>query len=356
MSDFDVFTDHSFLSHGGDIYRNHVRLDFSINLNPLPVPDTVKEAAFRGLGRMREYPDPLQRKLTRAIARMESVPETCILCGNGASELIMGIVRAFRPEKALLTAPCYSGYEYALKAAGAETEHHYLDESRGFELGEDYLEKLDEGPDMIFLTDPNNPNGKRIGRELLEEILGRCRQKDVIPVLDECFLPLSSEGGRKGSLCPEKSGALHLRAFTKTFSMPGIRIGYLLCNDPERVRLIRRNLPEWNVSVIAEEAGVEAARVACETDYVRRSSELIRIEREVLVRELSGLGFRVYPGDANYLLFRAEPGLYEDLLEQGILIRKCGNYRGLDERYFRIAVRTPEANAELIRTIKELKR
>ena len=108
------------MHHGGDIYRNKIIADFSVNLNPAGTPGEVAEAAHNSLLRIKEYPDIEQEAVKTAVAEWVGVDREWIAAGNGASELIMGIVRAFRPEKALLTAPCYSGYEYALKAAGAE--------------------------------------------------------------------------------------------------------------------------------------------------------------------------------------------------------------------------------------------
>lgn len=349
--------------HGGDVYRNEVVLDFSVNLNPMPMPRDVMDAAAAGLIELHQYPDPLQQKLRENIAEYEGVSAGSIICGNGASELLMAVCHAFRPKRALITAPCYAGYERALASVDAEVTEYRLEETAGFALGEDFLSHLTEDVDIVFIADPNNPDGKLIGASLKEKIAEVCREKGIVLVIDECFLPLT-ERGLETSLAPGCAGsgfgsggadnALHLRAFTKTFAIPGIRIGYMISDDRERLDLVAKHLPEWNVSRIAERTGEAAAKVLSGTDYLASSVRMISDERAFLMKELETLGIRVYESDTNYLLFRSRPDLYERLLGKGILIRRCANFSGLDDTYFRIAVRTHEDNKQLISALKEI--
>lgn len=337
--------------HGGDVYRNKVELDFSVNLNPVPMPDEVRQAAMTGLLEMHKYPDPLHQRLREAIASYEGVSADDVICGSGASELLMAVCHAFRPRRALVNAPCYAGYACALNAVGAETEEYMLDEDGGFEADEEFLACLTDDTDMVFIADPNNPNGRLMDRDLKSMTAGICREKGITLVIDECFLPLTDRGGEG---CDLSDGALHLRAFTKTFAVPGLRIGYMIGGDRGKLDEIRRHLPEWNMSCPAEHAGAAAAEVLRDSDYLERSNGLIRTEREYLRRELQNLGIRTYRSDTNFILFRAAKDLYDRLLEKGILIRSCANFSGLDETFFRIAVRMHDDNVRLISAIKEL--
>ena len=337
--------------HGGDVYRNEVRLDFSVNLNPLEMPVSVAEAVMAGLEEIHQYPDPQQQSLREGIASFEGLSPDHIVCGNGASELIMAAVHAVKPKKALVSAPCYAGYAVALKAEDVVTEEYPLREENDFALDEGVLERISADTDIVFIADPNNPNGKLISPELKKEIAEKCAECGAVPVIDECFLPLTGEWEERKDLSDE---ALHLRAFTKTFAIPGIRLGYMISRDRELLKGIRKHLPEWNVSRIAERTGEAAAKVLAETDYIERSVSMIREERAYLAGELAGCGIRVYPGDANYLLIRSVPDLYDRLLAKGILIRRCANFSGLDETYFRIAVRRREDNETLIKAIGEI--
>lgn len=337
--------------HGGDVYRNEVRLDFSVNLNPLEMPQSVTEAMMSGLHEIQQYPDPSQQKLREGIAAFEGVSPDEIICGNGASELIMAAVHAVKPEKALVTAPCYAGYAVALKVEDAVVEEYYLDEKKGFALDEGMLNFIGPDTDMVFIADPNNPNGRLIDPKLKKAIAARCEETGTLLLIDECFYPLT-EAGRKPAKLTD--GALHLRAFTKTFAIPGIRLGYMISGDEELLGRIRKHLPEWNVSRIAERTGEAAAAVLAETDYLSRSVRMIGEERDYLRRELAELGIRTYPGDANYILIRSDEDLYERLLARGILIRRCANFSGLDESFFRIAVRRHEDNEIFIQTLEEI--
>lgn len=346
--------------HGGDVYRNEVRIDFSVNLNPLGVPAEIIEAAHQGLREVTQYPDPYHTELRQAIAAFEKTDPDNIVCGSGASELIMASVHAISPGEALITAPCYSGYETALRASDTVIHYCGLDENAGFRLDEGILNCITEKTDMVFLTNPNNPNGRLIDSDLLYLIKEKCADCGVSLVLDECFLPLTGTDCR----IPDDN-VLHLRAFTKTFAVPGIRLGYIISNDISMLDRIRLHLPEWNVSRIAEKAGAAASRILAQSGYLQNAVDMTKTERGYLEQGLTSLGFRVYPSDVNYLLFRTDPGmqerfresgtdLYDELLKSGIMIRRCSNFHGLDESFYRIAVRKHEENAELISALRRI--
>ena len=320
--------------HGGDVYRNEVRLDFSVNLNPLPMPAEVTEAMRAGMEEIHQYPDHEQQKLRESIASLEQTEPDSIVCGNGASELLMAAVHAVMPKRAVITAPCYAGYAVALKAADAEITEYFLDEDNDFAPDEGILELITDDTDMVFIADPNNPNGKLIDPALKGAIAQRCEECGSVLVIDECFYPLTGAGIRSGEL---NDNALHLRAFTKTFAIPGIRLGYVISRDREMLTAIRKHLPEWNVSRIAERTGEAAAALMEKTGYLEESVRMIDRERGYLAGQLEKLGIRVYGSDTNY-----------------ILIRRCANFSGLDETYFRIAVRKHEENEELIKIIGEV--
>ena len=360
--------------HGGDIYRNNVTLDFSVNLNPEPAPEEIMTAALRGLELMHNYPDPLQEELRAAIGGMTGAAAEDVVCGCGASELMMATVHAVRPKKALITSPCYAGYGYALRAANAEVAEYMLKEEADFALDAGFADCITEDTDIVFIANPNNPNGRLIEPEVLERIKRKCAETGTVLVIDECFLQLTERYAEK----PDTSdGAVHLRAFTKTFAIPGIRMGYMVCGDRKLTDAVRKHLPEWNISAIAERIGIAAAKVISGTGYLEKSNAAIARERSYLEKGLRELGIKVYPSDTNYLLLRQEelgdrmpesergldgkmPGsgswLYDRLLEKGILVRRCANYSGLDESYIRIAVRRHEDNEKLLAALAEILR
>ncbi len=350
--------------HGGDIYRNDVTLDFSVNLNPEPAPEEIMTAALRGLELMHNYPDPLQEELRATIGEMAGASAEDIVCGCGASELMMATVHAVQPKKALIASPCYAGYSYALEASDAVIAEYALKEENDFALDEGFADCISEDTDIVFIANPNNPNGRLIDPEVLECIKRKCAENGTVLVIDECFLQLTE---RYAEMPDTSDGAVHLRAFTKTFAIPGIRMGYMVCGDRELTAEVRKHLPEWNISAIAERIGIAAAKVISGTGYLEKSNAAIARERSYLEKGLRELGIKVYQSDTNYLLLRqvkelgdqlpgSGNGLYDRLLEKGILVRRCANYCGLDESYIRIAVRRHEDNEQLLATLEEILR
>lgn len=336
--------------HGGDIYRNEVNMDFSVNINPLGMPDKVKAALQRAVGRCGEYPDQEAGRLKEAVSRALSVPGEYFLFGNGASELFMGLVHGIRPEKIMIPVPSFYGYEYAAKAAEADIVYFPLKEEDGFLPKEDFLERLTEDIDLLFLANPNNPTGKPVSGEYLEKLLKKCREKNIYVALDECFIEFCAGIPSMLSKVREYDNLLLIRAFTKVFAIPGVRLGYLVCSNQKLLEKIREQLSEWNLSVFAQEAGIACAD---SLSFVKESAEYVKTERQVLTERLRKLGLRVYPGEANFILFYSEKPLYERLLQRGILIRDCGNFRGLSKGYYRIAVKSREDNEKLWKAIGE---
>ena len=180
--------------HGGDIYGG-IALDFSANVSPLGTPRSVTDAIERALPELYRYPDPYCRTLVQTISEYEGVPKNFVLCGNGASELIYAYCGAVRPKRAMELAPTFSEYSLALRRTGCEVVRFALDQNENFDLRKDFLPFLArEKIDALFLCNPNNPTGRLIADDLLEEILRICREKNIALFVDECFLSLSDGG------------------------------------------------------------------------------------------------------------------------------------------------------------------
>ena len=206
-------------------------------------------------------------------------------------------------------------------------------------------------PEVFFLCNPNNPTGRLADGVLLKEILALCEELGTYLFADECFLDLTDGGGSLKPFLTRCPRLFILKAFTKSYGMAGVRLGYGLCADAALLHGMSETVPPWNVSTLAQAAGVAALG---ETEFLEKTRALVRAERAWLAEQLAALGFRVIPSDANYLLFRAAPGLDAALREQGILIRNCENYAGLCPGWYRIAVRTREENEALIRALREV--
>lgn len=345
--------------HGGDIYRNKGVLDFSVNTNPLGAPDPVRLAAAHAAADMGRYPDIRCEELKKAISRFEGVPEENIICGNGAAELIFAAALAVKPKRALVLSPSFLEYERALKAAGAGIQYFSLPEEKDFEADESLLEEVTPELDMIFLCNPNNPTGCVIKRKLLEKVLKKCRQYGILLVLDECFIDFLEDPGtatmKEASFMSRE--LLIVKAFTKLFAMPGLRLGYAFGCNRELLDKMKEFLQPWNVSVPAQAGGI-AALTDCGRyhvdEYIKDTRKYVKEERRNMEAALKELGYYVYPSRANYLFFRGRPMLYEAALSAGFLIRDCSSYRGLSSGCYRVAVRKKEENERFITWLRGL--
>ncbi|WP_343209152.1 histidinol-phosphate transaminase [Anaerolentibacter hominis] len=341
--------------HGGEKGENEILYDFSVNLNPLGMPEAVKTAVAGQLSGMECYPDDSCRLLRNKIAGREGIPPEWILCGNGAADLIYRIAYGIRPKQALLTAPTFSEYERALDLTGCQIHYYDLKREDEFRLPADFTEQLTEQIGICFLCQPGNPVGNLIPREQLRKILKVCEENKILLILDECFLALTGYDNDYDmtEFLRDSSVLFILKAFTKTYAMAGLRLGYLMSSNLELLDKIKAAGAPWSVSVPAQLAGTAALEMEQEA-YLKRAVKLIREERAYLVSGLEKIGYRIIPGVSNFILFEGRLGLYEELLKQKILIRRCGNYRNLDCGYYRIAVRSHEENMILLRAMKNI--
>lgn len=328
--------------HGGDIYGRDIKLDFSANLNPLGMPENVKKAAAAAIADSDRYPDPYCRELTKKLSGYESMNAENIVCGNGADDLIYRIVHALRPRSAIIAKPTFSEYAKALREVGCAVTEYEQD---------DIPASLDAGADMLILCDPNNPTGRLIEPDTLKMICEKCLKNNIVFLCDECFIDLCENAGIRTAKRYMNENMIVLKAFTKTYAMAGLRLGYAISGSAELAAKVRGSGQFWSVSTVAQAAGIAALD---ERGYVEKAQRIITEERKYLSDELGKFGFEVYPSDAGFVLFRCEVPLDELLLSEGILIRNCGNYSGLSEGYFRAAVKLHEENAALIEAIERV--
>lgn len=338
--------------HGGDIYGKEIALDFSANTNPYGTPQGVLAAIQNTLPQIWQYPDPYCRELVAAISDFEGVPCDYILCGNGAAELIYSYCEAIRPKTAVELAPTFSEYSSGLQRVGAKVKRYRLKAEQRFVLDEDFLPFLEDAkPEVVFLCNPNNPTGVIIDPKRLTDILCHTKRHNIRLFIDECFLDLSACGESLKGHLSDNPQLLILKAFTKSYGMAGVRLGYCMSSDAALLRKMSQTVQPWNVSVVAQAAGVAALK---EQDFLVSAKKTIVSEKRWLITQLIHMGFTVCPSDANYLLFQGPAGLHTALQEFGIAIRNCDNYYGLGSGWYRIAVRLHNENERLISAIRSV--
>lgn len=335
--------------HGGNIYKYKNYLDFSANINPLGMPESVKNAVIESADFCDVYPDPLCTGLVGKISEYEKTKH--IVCGNGADDLIYRIISAVRPENAVICSPSFTEYRKALEENNCKITEYILSEKNGFDVTADFADCLDFNTDIVFLCSPNNPTGKTININLLENIAGKCLEKNIILVCDECFMGFVTDGKNKSLRNFLNDNIIILKAFTKIYAMAGLRLGYAVFGSEELAEKVRRNGQYWSVSVPAQRGGISALD---EKDYLLTTVEFVRKEREFLMSELSGMGLKVFEPEANFIFFRCSLPLDVLLEREKILIRNCSNYSGLEDGFFRIAVRTHEENIIFVSAVRRV--
>ena len=347
--------------HGGDIYsdpslkQNKEMLDYSANINPLGIPAGVRHALKDAVAGCVNYPDPFCRELRAALSRYLSLPAEMIYCGNGAADVLFRIMAALQPKRTLILAPTFADYEKAAQATGSKIDYFTLKENNGFAVTSDILKAITKRTEMVVLCNPNNPTGKLIDKALLLEVLHHCEELHIPLLLDECFMDFvqDKDNYTLTDHLVRHSGLIILKAFTKIFAIPGVRLGFCLTSDAVLMDKLYTCGQDWNVSVLAQAAGVAALR---ETDFLVETRELIAVEKAYLITQLRLIGLKVFEGAANYLLIKTLHNYpwQDKLRKHHILIRDCSNFRGLSSGYYRIAVKTRRDNRKLVKIMKEI--
>ena len=347
-------------THGGNALfegENQGIIDLSANINPLGVPSAVLQAITDEFVNLSSYPDSSSTKLRQSIANYEQLYPDWVFCGNGASDIIFRLPRAIKARKVLVTAPTFSDYERAALSYGAQVTRHKLLPADGFQVTESLINEVEESrPDLVFICNPNNPTGAVTSSALIKQLLHSAKQQNTYVVIDECFMDFVIDAASASSvkLLEQYPNLLILKAFTKIFALPGIRLGYALTTNSQLIEGLYYHGSDWPVSNLAQAAGIAALSDA--QQYICEAQSFVREQRQSLQSGLVELGFQVFPSQANYVFIKnPHPfDLAAELNHRGIRIRSCANYHGLADNYYRIAVSNQAHNELLLQTIHSI--
>lgn len=363
--------------HGGNIYKvfreRNIKdvLDYSSNINPYGIPESLKKAIRENLNILERYPNPDYIQLRSKIAFENKVDISNVILGNGATEIIFLYMRVVKPKKIIIVSPTFAEYERALKAVqenvedGLQIDYFPLKEEEGFNANvENLISELERGYDLLIMCNPNNPTGKFLPLEEMEKIMGKCNEKETRLFVDEAFIEFV-EGGAEKSVINVKGNKKNLfvvRAFTKFFAIPGLRLGYGICPDEETDFAMDEKKEPWSVNNIAELAGIT---VLGDSEYIKKTERWIKEEKEYVYKKLQSIdGIKPYETEVNFILVKIEDNmvkkginaakLKEMMLERGILIRDASNFKYLDESYFRLAIKDRKNNDRVADVLKEV--
>ena len=346
--------DHVPVRHGG---RNAVRgagsgvADFSSNINPLGCHASVLRAMRRSLGRVHEYPDPSSEGLVRELARYTGLGRANLAVGNGAVEILYNFASMFLPKRrVLIPAPTFQEYEAASSLNRCRTEF-FETASLADDIGRFVARIPRRG--CVFVCNPNNPTGSLVSRGDVLRIVRAAAERSSLAFVDECFIELVPDSDQSVISSVKRHGnLLVLRSLTKSFGLPGIRVGYAAGHAGLVSALNRTRIP-WSVNSVAQDAGAEALR---HPGHLARANRLIRAEyafRRDRINRIDGM--RCLDSATNFVLIESgmrSATLQRRLLGRGVLVRDCAGFRGLSDRFVRAAVRTRPENLRLVRALE----
>ncbi|MDD4503516.1 MAG: aminotransferase class I/II-fold pyridoxal phosphate-dependent enzyme [Clostridiaceae bacterium] len=341
--------------HGGDVisYKDKYNgdiIDFSSNINPLGPPLGLREEMNRAYSELTAYPDIHYRELKESIAAYLGCGAGEVITGNGALEIINNVCVMFN--RTVVFTPCFSEYMKRPVVLGREVIKLHLNDE--FEIDIEKLEVNLKPKDLLILGNPNNPTGLRISEQILRRIYDVVIQKNAFLLLDEAFFEFCPTDYDSVKIFQDAGNICVIRAATKFFALPGIRLGYGFAAHDFAEKYGRIESP-WSVNSYANGAGRVIFR---ENDYIKNTKEYIKREREYLSNMLSEIEWiKAYRSDANFILIKLlkydEDIVFNELIKNGIMIRKASSFEGLDNSYIRIAVKDRKSNNKLIRLFKE---
>ena len=348
--------EHKPSSHGGinsiKSKKNGI-IDYSSNINPLGCHPGVKKYLKKQMDLLSIYPDSDSADLKKNLEWYTKIPEKQIVVGNGATEIIYNFSKAFLNKKTpvLIPIPTFSEYEAASKLQNCKIS--FFKTMNLNENLDQFLSKIPKNG-CIFVCNPNNPTGVLLSKQKIKKIIQIARKKSTLVFVDECFIELSDSKQSVIKEIKKFDNLFVLRSLTKSFGLAGIRIGYGLGNKKILDILNNIKIP-WNVSGIAQKA---ANAALCYHDYLDKSSKIIQTEKIYLKNSISKIeGFECHETKTNFILIKTKLKsklIQKKLLDKKILIRDCSSFRGLNNNYMRIAVKTRKENKKLIHALEKL--
>jgi threonine-phosphate decarboxylase len=321
--------------HGGNTYDFGISglADFSSNINPFGPPDYALSAARESLARVNRYPDAGQTRIRRSFSAWLGVDAERLVFGNGASDLIPAIFAALAPSRVIVTHPTFSEYEFRARAIGLPVLGVPSDSLTGFGFNIDGIEKILSRGDLLVICQPNNPTGVAWRAEEISRVAEACRAAGGYLLADECFINLSHPCPPSCIPLAERRNTVVLRAVTKDFSAPGLRVGFTV-SHPDVSRGIRENLQAWPLNCVGE--SFAAACADNPEPFLGNSALEISALREKMSLALRDLGFVPNPGRANFLLVRSDREsagrIFEYALKYSVLLSQCENWPTLAGR------------------------
>ena len=354
--------------HGGEVldaagksgFKREEILDFSSSVNPLGPSKKALEASKKAFSQIAAYPDSNSNELRQAISsHFNGLTKDNVIVGNGSTELMYLFADTFlnKGDKVIIPAPTFGEYEGAVRKAGETPK--FVNLNRNFNLESSIFANEIAGAKLLFLCNPNNPTSMLSPPETITEIIEIAMKQNTLVFLDEDFLEFveNEKALTMINKITKYPNLFILRSFTKIFGLTGLRIGYGIAS-PEIINLLLCAKIPWNVNCLAQAAAIAALK---DEEHLQITRDLIKKEKAYLLSDLSKIrSFKIFPADANFFFIDIQKSglkaaeLASKLLSQGILIRDCTSFRGVDQYFIRVAVKTRVENKRLIEVLNRI--
>ncbi len=345
---------HNPVAHGGRysvVNQDSSIIDFSSNISPAGMPISVKSILKKRLDQMTCYPDLHSSDLISGLKKYTGLPESNLIVGNGAIEIIYNFCSAFLSKKRILIPiPTFGEYEAATKLADCKIIYF-----KTMNLAEQLDSFISQIPTngCIFICNPNNPTGTILSKKQLIKIILSAKQKSCFVFIDECFIELVPQSNQSVlNLIKKYDNLFVLRSLTKSFGLAGIRVGYAAASK-QIIDILQKMKIPWSVNTLAQEAGIIAIK---NKSHLTKSKHIIKKESSFLKKKIANIeGFECHDTSTNFILIKTKQDstkLQNKLLKHKVLIRDCKNFRGLNNHYIRIAVKSHSDNLKLIRALE----
>jgi len=329
-------------------------IDFSSNVTPIGIPSSVKKILKKNIDNIKDYPDFSSSLVLSSLKKYTKLEKSNLLVGNGAIEIIYNFCFAFLSKKTsvLISIPTFQEYEIAAKLSNCKISYFKtMDLSKNLDL---FILQIPKRG-CIFVCNPNNPTGKLLLKSQLLDIIKAAKKLSTIVFVDECFIemvPTSNESVI--SYIKKYDNLFVLRSLTKSFALPGIRIGYAAASN-QIINILQKIKIPWSVNSLAQNAATTALE---NKSHLKKSNLIIKKELNYLKNKINTLnGFDCYDSSTNFILIKTKfdsTKLQQKLLKQNILIRNCKNFRGLDNHHIRVAVKSHKDNLKLVKALEAL--
>jgi len=352
--------------HGGNIYDlaqnigcspNDI-IDMSNNTNPLGLAPGLLEYLKENLAVINNHPEVDSKTLLKAFASHHKIKEDRVLAGNGTTQFIYTLPLTLGTKKALIVGPTYADYGDACQMCRIDHEYMMAKEADLFQPNIMDIRARFGDVDTVFICNPNNPTGNLITRK---DLLKLCEAYPGIRFLiDESYLPLTDRYDETTMIQTDLSNVMVLHSFSKSFRIPGLRLGFLIAS-PEIIEQFRRFYQPWCVNSVAQIAGLFLLEhVLIDDTFLKETQAYVSKEKHVLIERLKNTkALKLFPSMTSFVLIKIKERfdaahLCSRMAKHRVLLRNCSNFIGLSDRFVRITLKSSEINVMVADRIREI--